>query len=347
MEPVRWTTGEVARLVGAQCEGPSDRELSSVASLDRAGATELTFCTGGRWLAELAATHAGAVLLASGGVPHGVVALRHKNPRWAFAVAAAAMHPVPWPEPGVHPRAEVHASARVAGTTIEAFAVVEAGATVGAGSWIQAHAYVGPGVAIGSRCRIMPGAVIMDGCTLGDRVWLKPGAVVGADGFGFALGEDGPVKVPQLGHVVLEDDVEVGANSSVDRAALGETRVGRGTRLDNLVQVAHNVHIGSQSLLAAFSGVAGGARLGDGVIMGGRSAVVDGVRVGHRATLAALTSASRDVAPGARLGGSPARPYREWLREMASLRALPGLLRLVDAVDARVRALEAAGEGER
>jgi UDP-3-O-[3-hydroxymyristoyl] glucosamine N-acyltransferase len=222
----------------------------------------------------------------------------------------------------------------VDGATVEAFAVVEAGAIVGEGAWIQAHAYVGPGTVIGRRARLMPHAVVMDGCVLGDRVWLQPGAVVGADGFGYAAGEDTLVKLPQLGHVVLEDDVEVGANACVDRASLGETRVGRGTRLDNFVQVAHNVRIGAHSLLAAFAGVAGGARLGDGVILGGRAAVIEGVQVGDRSVLVGLASAMRDAPAGSRLGGSPAGPVREWLRELSALRELPRALKDLERLKA-------------
>jgi UDP-3-O-[3-hydroxymyristoyl] glucosamine N-acyltransferase len=331
-------TGAIADAVGAICEGPADREITGVGSLESADPGQLSFCTGGRWLEALARTRAGAVLVAPGApVPEGVVALRHPNPRWAFAKVARRLNPVEWPSPGVHARAEVHPTAVVEGATVEAFAVIEAGAVLAPGSWIQAHAYVGRNVTIGARSRLMPQAVVMDGCTLGEGVVLKPGAVVGADGFGYAVGPDGLVKVPQLGVAVLEDDVEVGANACVDRAALGETRVGRGTRLDNLVQVAHNVQIGARSLLAAFSGVAGGARLGDEVVMGGRAAVVDGVSVGDRSVLAALTSASRDAPAGSRLGGSPARPYAEWLRETAALRALPELIRAIHRIEKKIR----------
>lgn len=326
------TTGSIAAAVGATCEGPEDRVISSVGSLEGAKPDQLTFYTGGRWLPALRATLAGAVILAEGPGPEGAVVLRHANPRFAFARAAALLHPVDWPAPGVDPRAAVHANAQVEGATIEAFAVIEDGAIIGEGSWIQAHAYVGRGTVVGKNCRLMPGATVLERCVLGDRVWLKPGAVVGADGFGYAVAENRVVKVPQIGVAVLEDDVEVGANACVDRAALGETRIGRGSRLDNMVQVAHGVTVGASCLLAAFSGVAGGAKLGDGVVMGGRAAVVDGVNIGAGSVLAALTSASRDFPPGSKLGGSPARPYRQWLKESAALRRLPALLRATNDI---------------
>jgi len=280
------------------------------------------------------------VLLSEGAVPEGVVALRHPNPRRAYARIAERLVPLEWPEPGVDPRAWVHPTARVEGATIGPFAVVEAGAHVGAGTWLMAHAFVGREAVIGERCRIHPHVVVMDRCRVGDRVWLHPGAVVGGDGFGHVPAPEGPVRVPQLGTVVLEDDVEVGANACVDRAALDETRIGRGTRLDNLVQVAHGVHIGASCLLAAFAGVAGGARLGDRVVMAGRTAVVDGVDVGDDAVFAGLASAHHDVPPGTRLGGSPARPYRRWLREVAALRHLPEWTKTLWHLERRVAALE-------
>ncbi len=335
-----WTTGRLAALVGADCEGPDDRVITGVAPLDRAGPDQLTFCRGGRWARALPTTRAGAVLVRDLPVPQGVVALRHRDPRYAYAVLAAALVPLEWPEPGVHPRACVDATAVVDGATIDAFAVIAAGAVVAPGAWVQAHAYVGRGTRVGARSRLMPGAVVMEGCTLGDRVWLQPGAVVGADGFGHVVGPNGPLRVPQLGVAVLEDDVEIGANACVDRAALDETRVGRGSRLDNLVQVAHGVRIGAECLLAAFAGVAGGARLGDRVVMAGRTAVVDGIEVGDGAVFAGLASARRNVPPGRKIGGSPARGYEKWLRETAALRHLPDLIKQVARLERRVASLE-------
>ncbi|HHO51199.1 MAG TPA: UDP-3-O-(3-hydroxymyristoyl)glucosamine N-acyltransferase [Deltaproteobacteria bacterium] len=334
------TTGRLAALVGAICEGDPQRVIHGVAALDRAGPSELSFCRGGRWARALPQTRAGAVLVAELDPPEGVVALRHPDPRYAYAVAAAALVPLIWPEPALHPSAWIAEDAVVEGATIDALAVVEAGAVVAPGAWVQAHAYVGRRAVIGAGCRLMPSSVVMEGCWLGERVWLQPGAIVGADGFGHVLGPSGPLRVPQLGIAVLEDDVEIGANACVDRAALDETRVGRGSRLDNLVQVAHGVRIGAECMLAAFAGVAGGARLGDRVIMAGRTAVIDGIEVGSGAVFAGLASARRDVPPGRKIGGSPARAYRKWLRETAALKRLPELLQQVNRLERRVATLE-------
>lgn len=331
------TTGALAELVGATCEGSPDVVIRGVAPLDTAGPDQLSFCRGGSWTRHLPHTKAGAVLVHDLQPPEGSVALRVRDPRYAYAVAAHHLVPLAWPAPGVHPRAFVDPDAQLGeGVTVEAFAVVQAGAVVGDGAWIQAHAYVGRGAKVGAKARLMPHAVLMEGCTAGDRVWLQPGAVVGADGFGHVIGPAGAVRVPQLGTVVLEDDVEVGANACVDRAALDETRIGRGSRLDNLVQVAHGVRIGTECMLAAFAGVAGGARLGNRVVMAGRTAVIDGIEVGDGAVFAGLASASRRVPPGRKLGGSPARSYGQWLREVAAVRQLPDLIRRFERLERRL-----------
>lgn len=333
------TTAELAELVGGRCEGSLDRRITGVAPLDTAGPEQLSFCRGGAWARILPQTTAGAVFVSDLDPPEGTVAIRVSDPRLAYALAAAALVPLQWPAAGIHAEAVIDPDAHVdPGATVDALAVIDAGAHVAAGAWVQAGAYVGRGAVIGVDARLMPHAVVMERCIVGARVWLQPGAVVGADGFGHVVGPDGPVRVPQLGTVVLEDDVEVGANACVDRAALDETRIGRGSRLDNLVQVAHGVRIGAECMLAAFAGVAGGARLGDRVVMAGRTAVVDGIEVGSGAVFAGLASASRNVPAGRKLGGSPARRYRTWLREVAATRQLPDLLRRFERLERTVHA---------
>ena len=332
-----WTTGRLAALVGGRCEGDETRVVTGVAALERAHPDQLAFASSARWERIAAQSRAGALLVRPGvAVGPETVAIRVRDPRYAYALAAAELLPLYWPEPGVHPTAVVEATAVVDGATIGPYAVIESGARVGAGTWVQAHAYVGHDAQIGERCRIGPSAVVLHSCVVGDRVFLGPGAIIGADGFGHVLGPGGPRRVPQLGIAVLEDDVHIGANACVDRAALDETRVGRGSRLDNLVQVAHGVRIGAECMLAAFAGVAGGARLGNRVVMAGRTAVIDHIEVGDGAVFAGLASAAKDVPANARLGGSPARPYKRWLREVAALKRLPDLLRQVARIEDRL-----------
>lgn len=335
-----WTAARLAALLGARCAGPCDVPLTGLAALDRAAHGDLSFSKGGVWTSFLSTTRASAVILAEGEVPEGVGAIYHPEPRWAFARAASLMRPAVWPDAGVHPTAVVDPSATVEGAAIGPLAVIGPRARVGPGSWVMASAYVGAGAILGERCRIMPHAVIMDGSILGDRVWLQPGAVVGADGFGQEPGEGGPLRVPQLGIAVLEDDVEIGANACVDRAALHETRVGTATRTDNLVQIAHGVRIGARGLLAAFSGVGGSATLGDDVVLAGRASVVDGVRVGDRAVLAGMAAVTRNTAGAQTLGGAPARPIREWLRETALLRSLPRLAQRIRTLEDQLQSLQ-------
>ena len=193
---------------------------------------------------------------------------------------------------------------------------------------------------MGNNCRVMPTAVVMDGCTLGDGVWLNPGAVVGSEGFGFVPDSHLPTKIPQVGTVVIEDDVEVGANSCADRAALGETRVGRGARLDNLCQVGHGAVVGPANLMVAYSGVAGSARLGRAVTLAARVSVLGHLRVGDEVRVGAHSMVAKDVEDKGRVSGVPARAHGDWLRERVAARELSGVLRSVSDLEARVEALE-------
>lgn len=335
-----FAVAELAERLGGEVVGEGDRTIEDVRGLADAGPRHLSFLANRRYARQLADSRAGAVLLDRDTDARGHTAIRLDDPYAAFARALALFHPQPWPEPGVHPQACVAPDARVEGATVEAFAWIGPGAVVGAGSWIEAGAYVGAGVEVGERCRLMPGSVAYSGAVLGDRVWLNPGAVVGGEGFGFAPRPDGHVKIPQTGFAVVEDDVEIGCNSCVDRPTMGETAVRRGARLDNLVQVGHGAEIGEGTLMAAYAGVAGSTRVGKGVMFGAKSGAINHLEIGDGATLSTHCIAFQDQPDGAQLAGSPAIDRRTWLRATTAFADLPALLKRVRALERRVEELE-------
>lgn len=328
-----FTVAELAETLGGEVEGDAGARLIDVRGLDDAGPEHLSFLANPRYAPKLATTRAGAVLVARDADAHGRTVIRCDDPYAAFARALAVFHPLAWPEPGVDPRAFVAADAEVEDAAVEAFAWIGPGARVGAGSWIEAGAYVGRGVHVGRDCRLMAGSVVCEGSWLGDRVWLNPGAVVGGEGFGFAPTPEGHVKIPQIARAVVEDDVEIGVNSCVDRGAVGDTVVGRGSKLDNLVQIGHGVEVGEHALLVAYAGIAGSARLGKRVVMAAKSGVIGHLEIGDGAEVGVQSIVMSDQPAGARLAGSPAIDRRIWLRAVTAFAKLPELL-------GRVRRLE-------
>ncbi len=339
------TLGEIARAVGGNLEGPADLVLTGVAGLDEAGPTELSFLANPRYRASLLRTKAGAVLVtADEACPDGLPRVRTKDPYAALVVVLARMDPGPPAVEGIHPTAVVHPDARLAeGVGLGPHAVVAARARLGARTRVAAGGYVGEDAVLGADVYLHPHAHVGRGCVLGDRVVLHAGAVLGSDGFGYAPVDGAYRKVPQLGIVVVEDDVEIGANACIDRATFGATRIGRGTKIDNLVQIAHNVAVGEHSALAAQSGVAGSTRLGRGVVLGGQAGLSGHLRIGDGARVAAQAGVIGHIEAGETVSGYPARPHRETLRAAAYLRKLPEL-------DRRIRALESGevpgGTGE-
>lgn len=340
-----FTVAELARRLGGEVEGDGGCALSDVRGLDEAGPEHLSFLSNRRYVRRLAGSRAGAVLIDRQTPAGGRTVIRTEDPYAAFAAAVAIFHPLPWPEPRVDPAAWVAPDAVVQGATIEAFAWIGPGAVVGPGTWVEAGATVGPGAVIGPDCRLMSRSVVCAGCALGARVWLNPGAVVGAEGFGFAPTAAGLVKIPQVGRAVVEDDVEIGANSTVDRAALGETRVGRGAKLDNLVQVGHGAEIGPHNCLVAYSGVAGSSRLGRGVTLAAKAAVLGHLQIGDGVSVGVASIVHDDQPAGARVSGVPAIEHRRWLRAATAAAELPDLLRQVRALEARLARLERAAAG--
>jgi len=335
-----FTVDALARHLNAEVSGDGDCVLVDVMSLETAGPAHLSFLSNRRYLDAARSSEAGAILVGPGVDLGKRRVLRCEDPYLAFAQAMTLFHPYRAPEAGVDPGACVAPDAVVDGARIEAFAWVGPGATVGPGSWLESGSVVGAGAVVGRDCRLMPHSVVGADCTLGDRVWLNPGAVVGGEGFGFARGPEVPEKIPQAGDVVIEDDVEIGSNSCVDRAAMGTTRVRRGAKLDNLVQVGHAADVGPGSCMVAYSGVAGSSRLGAGVTLAAKAAVLGHLEIGDGVQVGVASAVHDDQPAGARVTGVPAIDHRTWLRAATGFSELPDLIKRLRTLEARVAELE-------
>jgi UDP-3-O-[3-hydroxymyristoyl] glucosamine N-acyltransferase len=334
-----FTLADVAAAVGGRVVGASATRLTGVAALDAAGPADLSFVAEARHAPAAAASAAGAFLVPDESLAAGRPCVVVRSPGAALAIWLASFRPVPRPRPGVARGAHVHRTARLGrGVSVAAGATVEAGARVGARSVLAAGAYVGEKAELGEDCVLGPHATVADRCVIGDRCILHAGAVVGADGFGYFPEGGAHRKVPQVGIVRVEDDVEIGANSTVDRATLGATVIGRGTKIDNLVQVGHNVRIGEHSLLCGQAGIGGSSTLGARVTLAGQVGISDHVTIGDGAVLTGQAGIARRgrVPAGAVLSGMPALPHREFLRRAALIGRIESALRRLAALERRM-----------
>lgn len=326
------TLGEVASSCGITLPDGADpaRPVSGAAALETAGAGDLAYMDNPKYVEALAATAAGAVLISprfAERVPASVVALVTPTPYHLFARILSLFFPSAlrpqsaFAAQGVAPGAVVHATAVLEpGVTVDPGAVIGPGAEIGAGTVIAAHAVIGPQVRIGRDCSIGAGASIQ-ASLIGNRVIVHPGARIGQDGFGFAMSPKGHMKVPQIGRVIVQDDVEIGANSCIDRGASRDTVIGEGTKIDNLVQVGHNCVIGRHCVICAQVGMAGSTTLEDFAVLGGQVGLAGHLTIGAGAQIAAQSGVAGDVPRGARFGGYPAQPALNWARESAWLKA--------------------------
>ncbi|TAK50044.1 MAG: UDP-3-O-(3-hydroxymyristoyl)glucosamine N-acyltransferase [Xanthobacteraceae bacterium] len=324
---------DIAALAKAELVDPAraGERISGVAGLVEAGPRDLIFFDNVKYGDQLPGTRAGACLVTErlqGSLPPHVAVLRCRDPYRAFVAVARQLFPsslrpqAGFDSEGIAPGAIVHASARLeAGVSVDPGAVIGPGAEIGAGTRIGSGAVIGPKVRIGRDCSIGQGASVI--CTLiGNRVTVHPGCRIGQDGFGYLMGANGHLKVPQIGRVIIQDDVEIGANTCIDRGAIRDTVIGEGTKIDNLVQIGHNVVIGRHCVIVAFSGLSGSSTLEDGVVLGARVGLNNHITIGEGAQIAATSNVHGDVPAGARWGGSPAKPIKQWFREVVVLERL-------------------------
>lgn len=346
------TPEEIAAIVGpAEVRGRTVATITGIAALRTAEAGELSFLGNPKYKAEVAATRASLVLVPRdfGGQPaEEQQFLLVDNPSAALATLCGRIEQALWPRPaaGVHASAVVDPAARIApDAIIGPLCVVEAGAEVGAGAWLQAQVFVGRDARVGAGCWLMPGVRVTMGCELQERVRLHPGVVVGGDGFGYEFAEGRHRKVPQVGVVVIEADVEIGSNSAIDRARFGRTVIGQGTKIDNLVQVGHNCVIGRHCLLCAQVGLAGSTTLGDYVVLGGQVGVAGHLTIGKGVKAGGQAGITADLAAGAYVNGTPALPYLLERRVAVLQRRLPEMFRRVDDLAQELERLKKSSAG--
>jgi UDP-3-O-[3-hydroxymyristoyl] glucosamine N-acyltransferase len=339
------TLADIAERTGGRLFGDARCEITGVAGIRDAGPGDITFVANPRYVRDLATTGASAVIVSEDvAVPEGRSGLVHENPSLAFAQVVEMLFPPPArPEPGVHPGAWVDPSASIgADVSIGPFVVVEAGARVGARSVLAPFVYVGADARVGADCLLYPHVSVREQCVLGDRVIVHCGAVIGSDGYGYVQIGTRHQKIPQLGTVEIGDDVEIGANVCIDRARFDKTVIKRGTKIDNLVQVAHNVQIGEDALVIAQVGISGSVEIGDGAILLGQAGLTGHIRVGDGAIVTAQSGVAKSVPPGQTVMGTPARPYAQQVRGQAALAMMPEWIRKVRALEQRVAELEEA-----
>ncbi len=322
----------LAEKIGAVLLGPDgDVRVSGVSTLQDAGPGDVCYYGNRAYRKYLSTTSALAVITGEKVETSSRNLLLVEHPQKAFSEALVLFGtPVSSGFPGIHPSAVVHRDADLGeGVSVGPCSVIDADVVMGDGTRIGSGCYVGPGARIGSDCIFYSGVHVYHGCVVGDRVILHSGVVIGADGFGFIPGPDGPLKVSQNGNVVLGDDVEIGAGSTIDRAVVGSTRIGDGTKIDNLVHVAHNVIMGSGCLVAAQTGIAGSTVVGDNVTFGGQAGITGHVRIGDGAVVAAQSGVMKDVPAGMTVSGYPAREHDKSVRMSAALGDLPRFRRRV------------------
>lgn len=340
---VAYTPAEIATIVGSlRTSGTTSHLVRDIASLTTAREGDLSFLGNAKYKTQVAGSKASVLLLPVDyiGEPQaGQVFLHVDNPSAALAKLCARIEQSLWPKPpaGIHSSAVIAATAKIHATAhVGPLCVVEEEVEIGAGTILQASVFIGKGARIGEGCFIMPGCTISTACTLANRVRLQPGVVIGSDGFGYEFIKGRHEKIPQIGSVVIEDDVEIGANTTLDRARFSRTVVGEGTKIDNLVQIAHNVTIGKHCILCAQVGIAGSSTLEDYVILGGQAGIGGHITLGKGTKVGGQTALTYTLPPGSYVNGSPALSYMLERRLQILHQRLPDLFKRVDILEKKI-----------
>ena len=335
---------EICEHLDGELSGDGNMEITGVSGINEALPTQITFVANPKYIAALATTQAGAIIIGHGVPGNGKAIIRVKDPYWAFVQVLQMFSSDKNRRafPGIDKTAILGENVKLGErVSIQAFTYIADNVEIGDDTVIQPYVYIGEGTKIGADGLIYPHVSIREEVTIGDRVIIHCGAVIGSDGFGFAPVNKRQHKIPQIGTIVIEDDVEIGANTTIDRATLAETRIKRGTKLDNLVQIAHNVVIGEDCCLAAQVGIAGSTTLGDRVNIAGHGGAAGHLTLGEDSVVYAKSAVTKDMPPGSHLSGFPARPHKQQLRIRAATRKLPELLPEFTKLQKRVAELEA------
>jgi len=335
---------EVARQINGTLTGEGSVDIHGVAGIREAGSGEISFIANPKYASEAASTKASAVIVSEDWVADCPAALiRVKNPDMAFAKTALLFYvPVPAPAAGVHPSAVVATDAELgSGVSIGPLCVIESGVKIGAGTVISAQCYIGGRSVIGEKCLLYPQVSLRESVKIGNRAIIHNGTVIGSDGFGYSVdGEGIRTKIPQIGTVELGDDVEIGANVTIDRARFGKTKIGNGVKIDNLVQIAHNVTIGDHAVIVSQVGIAGSTAIGSKTILAGQAGVAGHLTIGSGVIIGSRAGVTKDLPDGIHVMGMPAVPVDKMKRTHASIMLLPKMKERIAALDGRIRKLE-------
>lgn len=328
------TAENIAGLVGGELRGAPDTAVGSIAPLDRAGRSQLSILSDARYVAQFQRTCAGVVVMAttladaSSAVPSRVIV---SNPHEALIALIPAFYPATPSAPSIHPTARIGRGAQLGhGISLDEYCVIGDGAVISDGVRIGAHCFIAEGTRVGRSSKLFPGVTLYRGSELGERVILHSGVRVASDGFGYVSTAAGHARIPHVGRCIIGDDVEIGANTTVDRGSIDDTVIGSGTKIDNLVQIAHNVRIGNRCLIMSQVGIAGSARIGDGCVIAGQAGLAGHITVGDGARIGGQAGVFGDVPAGETWSGYPARPHREALRASGALFKLSGMLKRIE-----------------